>query len=288
GGTVNPSLTTGLANLASKAFDFIVCPYTDATSLAAIASLLNDQTGRWSWDAQIYGHAFTAYRGTLGNQTTFGSGMNNQHTSVLGFNDSPTPSWVIAADFAATSAVSLRADPATPLQTLALSTMLAPPLQSRFALSDQNTLLFTGISTFTVDDAGVVRLQKVITTYQKNAFGQPDNSYLGVETMFTLAAVLRDMAGVVTSKFGRMKLAADGTRFGPGANIVTPNVARAALIAEYQHLEFDLGWVQDSKAFAAGLIVQQNTQNPNRLDVLWPGTLINQLNIFALLAQFRL
>lgn len=288
GGAVNPSLSTGLANLASKTFDYIVCPYTDATSLAAIATLLNDQTGRWSWDMQLYGHCFSAYRGTLGAQTTFGSGMNNQHISVLGFNDSPTPSWVIAADFAATSAVSLRADPATPLQTLALSTMLAPPLQSRFALSDQNTLLFTGISTFTVDDAGVVRLQKVITTYQKNAFGQPDNSYLGVETLFTLAAVLRDMAGVITSKFPRMKLAADGTRFGAGANIITPNIARAALIAEYQHLETDLGWVQDSATFAKEVIVQQNTQNPNRLDVLWPGTLINQLNIFAVLAQFRL
>lgn len=288
GGAVNPSLATGLANLSSKSFDFIVCPYTDATSLAAIATFLNDQTGRWSWDEQLYGHCFAAYRGTLGNQTTFGSGMNDQHTTVLGFNDSPTPNWLVAADLAGTAAVSLRADPATPLQTLALSTMLAPPLSSRFALSDQNTLLFTGISTFTVDDAGVCRLQKVITTYQKNAFGQADDSYLGVETMFTLAAVLRDMAGVITSKFARMKLAANGTRFAAGSNIVTPNIARAALIAEYQHLEEDLGWVQNATAFAEGLIVQQNTQNPNRLDVLWPGTLINQLNIFAVLAQFRL
>ncbi len=288
-GAVNPTaLPTALANLASKSFDFIICPYTDATSLAAVASLLNDQTGRWSWDQQIYGHCFTAYRGTLGTQTTFGSGLNNQHTTVLGFNDSPTPSWVIAADLAATCAVSLRADPATPLQTLALSTMLAPPLQSRFALSDQNTLLFTGISTFTVDDAGVCRLQNVITTYQKNAFGQPDNSYLEVETMFTLMAVVRDMAVMVTSKFARMKLAADGTRFAAGSNIVTPNIVRAAFIAEYQHLEFDMGWVQDSQAFAQNLIVQQNATNPNRVDVLWPGTLINQLRILALLAQFRL
>ena len=36
------------------------------------------------------------------------------------------------------------------------------------------------------------------------------------------------------------------------------------------------------------LIVEQNASNPNRVDCLWPGTLINQLRIFALLAQFRL
>lgn len=289
GGAVNPSaLSTALANLGSQAFDFIVCPYTDTTSLQAMATLLSDTTGRWSWDQQIYGHVFTANRGTLGNQQTFGSGLNNQHTTVLGFNDSPTPNWLIAADLAATAAVSLRADPAVPLQTLAMSIMAAPPLESRFALSDQNTLLYTGISTFTVSDSGTVSLQNVITTYQKNGFGQPDNSYLEVETMFTLMAVLRDLAVMVTSKFARMKLAANGTRFAAGSAIVTPNTIRAALIAEYQHLEEDLGWVQDSKAFAQGLIVQQNTQNPNRVDVLWPGTLINQLRTLALLAQFRL
>jgi phage tail sheath gpL-like len=62
---------------------------------------------------------------------------------------------------------------------------------------------------------------------------------------------------------------------------------RADLIAAYQTLEYN-GYVQKSQAFAQALIVQQNAQNPNRVDVLWPGTLINQLRIFALLAQFRL
>ncbi|ATW22308.1 hypothetical protein BJP44_04095 [Candidatus Williamhamiltonella defendens] len=50
-----------------------------------------------------------------------------------------------------------------------------------------------------------------------------------------------------------------------------------------------LGYVvQDSKGFAAGLMVEQNEKNPSRVDVLWDGVLINQLRIFAVLAQFRL
>ena len=48
------------------------------------------------------------------------------------------------------------------------------------------------------------------------------------------------------------------------------------------------GYVQGSDIFAQALIVEQNASNPNRVDALWPGTLINQLRIFALLAQFRL
>jgi phage tail sheath gpL-like len=34
--------------------------------------------------------------------------------------------------------------------------------------------------------------------------------------------------------------------------------------------------------------VERNINNPNRLDVLLPPDLVNQLRIFAVLAQFRL
>jgi phage tail sheath gpL-like len=286
-GATAPSLTLALANLLDKPFDFIVCPYNDATSLDALKTLLNDVNGRWSWSTQVYGHYFAAFRGTLGTATTFGTGRNDQHGSVIGFNDSPTPNWSWASALAGATAVSVRADPAVPMQTVVLQGVLAPPLKSRFALSDRNVLLYDGISTFTVDDDGTVRIENLITTYQKNSFNQPDNSYLEIETMFTLMYVLRFLRTRITSKFPRAKLAADGTKFAPGSNVVTPNVIRADQIAAYKELE-SAGLVQNSTAFAAALIVQVNAQNPNRVDVLWPGQLINQLRIFALLAQFRL
>ncbi|HHS9828677.1 TPA: phage tail sheath C-terminal domain-containing protein, partial [Klebsiella pneumoniae] len=130
-------------------------------------------------------------------------------------------------------------------------------------------------------------IENLITTYQKNSYGDEDDSYLQVETLFSLMFVTRYLRTAVTSKFGRMKLAADGTRFAPGAAIVTPNIIRADQIAEYQTLVFN-GYAQDAEAFARNIIVEQNKTNPNRVDVLWPGTLMNQLRIFALLNQFRL
>lgn len=287
GGATAPTLTTALANLGSMPFDFIVCPYNDSTSLNALQSFMNDTTGRWSYSSQLYGHVFAAYRGTAGSQTTLGTARNNQHETIMGFYDSPTPNWLWAAAVAGAAAVSVRADPAMPLQTVALQGVLAPPIQSRFPLTERNTLLYDGISTFDVAADGTVSLENVITTYQLNAFGQPDNSYLEVETMFTLMAVLRTMMTAITSKFSRMKLAANGTRFAPGSAIVTPNIIRAELIAEFAQME-QAGLVQNSAAFNAELIVQQNASNPNRVDVLWPGALIDQLRVFALLAQFRL
>lgn len=286
-GATNPVLATAIAALATQSYDFIVQPLTDATSMTAMTAYLNDTAGTWAWSEQLYGHAFTAFSGILSAIVTKTTGLNDQHTSVLGYYNSPTPDFIVAADFAATAAVSLRADPARPLQTLALSTMLAPPLNSRFALTDRNTLLFDGCTTFNVQSDGSVHLENVITTYQKNGFSQPDNSYLEIETMFTLVFVLRALAAVVTSRYARVKLAADGTKFAAGSAIVTPSTVRADLIAEYKQLELQ-GLVQDTATFADGLIVEQNATNPNRLDVLWPGILIDQLRIFAVLAQFRL
>jgi phage tail sheath gpL-like len=173
------------------------------------------------------------------------------------------------------------------LQTVALSTVLAPPSASRFDLGERNTLLWDGISTFTVASDGTVAIENLITTYQVNGFGAPDDSYLQVETLFLLMYVLRAQRTLVTSKYGRVKLAADGTRFAAGSAIVTPKIIKADLIAQYSQMEYD-GYVQDSAAFAKALVVEKNSSNPNRVDVLWPGTLINQLRIFALLAQFRL
>jgi phage tail sheath gpL-like len=168
-----------------------------------------------------------------------------------------------------------------------IQSVLAPPLASRFQLTDQNTLLFDGISTFNVADDGTVSIQNLITTYQKNGFGSADDSYLEVETMYTLMAVLRALSTMVTSKYSRVKLADNGTRFAPGSAIVTPNMIRADLIAKYRELE-DQGLVQNGDKFKEGLIVQRNPTNPNRVDVLYPAILIDQLRIFALLNQFRL
>ncbi|WP_036018270.1 phage tail sheath subtilisin-like domain-containing protein [Paraburkholderia mimosarum] len=287
GGATAPDLTAALDALGDQTYDYIVCPYSDPISLDALKNFMDDINGRWSWQQMLYGHVFAAAAGTLGGLVAIGTARNDPHASIMGFNDSPTPAYLWAASLAGACAVSLRADPATPVQTLPLIGVLPPPVQSRFTLSERNSLLYDGIATFTVADDGTVAIENLITTYQKNAYGQPDDSYLEVETLYTLAALLRHLASVVTSRYGRVKLADDGTRFAAGSNIVTPNIIRADLIAAYQEDEYN-GLVQDSSVFAKELIVERNATNPNRVDVLWPGILIDQLRIFALLAQFRL
>ncbi|HEN3669235.1 TPA: phage tail sheath subtilisin-like domain-containing protein [Yersinia enterocolitica] len=287
GGAGAPELDDALANLQDRTFDFIINPYTDTASLNKIKEFLSDSTGRWSYAEQLYGHSFAAQSGTYGQLTAAGELRNDQHASLLGVNGSPTPSYIWSAAYVGAIAQSLRNDPGRPLQTLAIGGVLAPPLASRFTLTERNNLLHSGISTVTTADDGTVQVENIITTYQKNKYGAEDDSYLQIETLFLLMFVTRFLRTQVTSKFARMKLAADGTRFAPGSAIITPNVIRAELIAQYQTLEFN-GYVQDAKGFAKGLIVEKSASNPNRVDVLWTGVLINQLRIFAVLNQFRL
>ena len=282
GGTLNPVLTTALANIAAQTFDFIVNPYNDLTSLAAVSTVLNDKTGRWSWLEELFGGAFSAFNGTFAAQTTFGVGNNDQHNSVMGVFDSPTPAFMWVADVVAVCATSLRNNPAVPLQYLDLD-VFAPPVQSRFSLSERNTLLYDGMSTFIVSDAGQVQVERMVTTYQTNAAGVADNSYLDVETMYTLQALIRDMRSFLLSNYPNKILVADGTRITGGSAMVTAQTILASAIARYNTYCVN-GLAQNFTQFAAQASAQN--QGGGLVALFMPFQVADQLRQIALLVAF--
>lgn len=289
GGAGNPDIADALAALGDEEFDTVVMPWTDSGTLDAVdAEWAHDNdNGRWSWLRQIYGHVYTARDGTVGELQTFGAARNGAHVTCFGYRGSPTPAWERAAMYAARAHRAILNDPARPLHTLPLTGMLPAAPELRFSKGEKNSLAFDGVSCGKETDDGQVAIETSLTMYQKNAYGLDDNAFLKVQTLATLAYVLRSMRFRITQKFPRHKLANDGTRFGPGQAIVTPNSARAELVAHYRELEFR-GLVENTDAFKANLIVERNADNPNRLDVLYPPDLVNQLDVFAVLAQFRL
>jgi phage tail sheath gpL-like len=287
GGLTNPVLTTALANLGALPFEFIVCAYNDSVSMTAMAALMSDATGRWSYASQLWGQVIIAYRGTVSATETFTSGLNSQHIACMPSYQSPSPVWRAAAGAGGQIAVSARADPGVPIRDVSVPAMMAPAYQSRFSLPNRNALILDGCCTYTVDSDNNVILEKMVTTYVTNAQGQPDQSYRNLERMFLIPFVLRALKAMINTKYSRCKLAADPPRFAPGSNIVTPLTVAADMIAQYRQLEFE-GYVQNSPAFAAALQVAINAQNPGRLDALYPAALIEQLDIVAILFQFRL
>lgn len=283
GGTANPDITPGLANLSDQTYDFLVTPYTDTANLNAMEAFLSDYQGRWSWEQMLYGGAFSAFRGTLGELTAFGTARNDQHMSIMGFDDSPDPSWVWAAQIGGYCAASLRVDPGLPLQYI--STQLkSPPVQSRLDIGERNTLLYDGVSTFRVGDDGSVIIERMCTTYQHNAAGATDDSYLDVETMYGLMFVARDLANYLLTRYARKKLVSDTTTILAGSNCVSAAMIRASVISEYRSLEAS-GYVQNSAIFAQN-VVAENAGN-GLVKILAPVDLVNQLRQIAILLQFR-
>jgi phage tail sheath gpL-like len=287
-GTTNPTLTTAITGMGDDPYDFVVSPFTDSTSIAALTAEHNDTSGRWSYLRQVYGHVYSAKRDTYANLVTFGGTVNDQHLTVAAVDaDTPGPVWEYASAYAAANSVGISANVARPTQTLPLVGILAPRRGKRFIMSERNPLLGYGVATSYVDTGGVVRVERAVTTYQKNALGIADPSYLDSETLHQSAYILRSLKSAVTSKYSRHSLANDGTPYGAGAAIVTPAVIRGELIAQYKAM-MDLGIVENVDMFAKYLIVERDATNPNRVNVLFPPDYVNQLRIFAVLNQFRL
>ena len=287
GGTGTPDLTPVIAAMGDKLLDFIAFPFNDLSSLATFNHEMDDTTGRWSYTRQLYGHTYTAKKGDLSELVEFGDKLNYQHITVAGYEKTTQTSIdELIAMRTARNAVFIRNDPARPTQTGLLNGALPASDSNQFTLTEQQSLLSHGIATAYVS-SGNLLIQRDITTYQHNSYGIADNSYLDSETLHTLAYVLRKLRSVITSKYPRHKLANDGTRFGAGQAIITPAVAKAEINATYRQLEL-LGLVENFDLFKKNLIVERNVNDPNRLDVLFPPDLVNQLRVFAVLAQFRL
>lgn len=285
-GATDPDLTGVAAILGDEEFDFIAQPITAAAALDAMRDMMNDSSGRWSYARQTYGHVWAAKVDSAANLITLGQGRNDQHASIIGVADCPTPAEQIATAAMAASAVALKADPARPLQTVAVRGVLAPPVGSRFSLTQRQSMLSNGIAQLAFGADGGGSILRMVTSYRTNSFGQADTSYLDAETLFTLMAIIRRLRQAVTQKFARSKLADDGTRFGPGQPVVTPRIFKAELVAQYAQLEAE-GLVEDADGFAAATIVLRNPNDVSRLDVLYAPNLINGLRVLAVLAQFR-
>jgi phage tail sheath gpL-like len=288
GGAGVPEFDDAVANLGERNFEYVALPFTDSTSLMTWELEYGfSDTGRWGWMRQLYGHIFSGKRSDYASMIAFGETRNAGTVSVMGIElASPSPIYEWTAAYTAKAARGLTNDPARPLQTLGLLTILAAPLHERFNRGELNTLAGYGIATQEVGGEGVMILRET-TTYQLNLYGQQDDAYELVTTLATLARLIRNQRQAITSKFPRHKLADDGTRFGPGQAIVTPGIIKAELVAEYRFDEYN-GLVENTKAFKQNLLVERDPNNPNRVNVLYPPDLINQLRVFAVLAQFRL
>ena len=289
GGVGTPVFTTAIANMGEYEYEFVSLPWTDSNTLLAweFEYGFSDE-GRWGWMRQHFGHIFSARRDTYANLVTWGLTRNGKTTSVMGLESTVlSPNYEWSAAYTAKAARALINDPARPLQTLHLEEIIPAKFHERFNLLELNTMAGSGLCTQRTLSDNIPMIARETTTYQVNLYGFGDDAFELVTTLATLAKIIRNQRYAITTKYPRHKLADDDTKFGPGQAIVTPKIIKAELVAEYAQDEWN-GLVENLTQFKAHLIVERDPNDPNRVNVLYPPDLINQLRIFAVLAQFRL
>lgn len=287
GGAVNPDLIGAVAAMGDEWWNWICLPYSDTVSLEVIEAELGS---RYSPMRQKGGRAFAAFRGTHSAAATLGNGRNSPHLSIMGMNLAPTAPWVWAAVNAIVAAKSLAIDPARPLQRLPLPGLIGPREGVRWDDAERNLLLFDGIATYTVATDGTVQIERQITTYQRNAAGVAEDSYLDIETPEILERIRYEERSTFAIKYPRHKLAEDADRlmYDPSQPVMTPKVCKAELLTLYrQTFMQDRAWVRDYAGYKESLQVSIDPDNPNRLNVIDQPMLIGQYRVHAQQTQFR-
>ncbi len=285
-GATDPDLAEVWTVIDDNRFNYIVQPYVEAANLIEIEDELLDRFGPM---VDLQGHGFVGAGKTTTTAATLGNARNSKHNTILAADDSPSDPVEWGAALAAQAAFNLNNDPARPLSFLKLKGILPPPPEKRFTRAERDALLYDGIATFIVDKGGNVLIERCITTYQTNALGDLDASYLDIQTVATLGEIRDQYRIRMSNRFlvPRFKLADDGFPTQPGQFIATPKLVKAEIVDLFTQLR-DVGLIENLSEFTQNLIVERSLSDRNRVDVLLPPDLINQFRILATVIQFIL
>jgi phage tail sheath gpL-like len=287
GGTGTPDIAAVVAALGDDWYTDIVFPYNDTQSLNAIRDELLE---RWGPLQMIEAQLWTAFRGTHAESGTFGETRNDWLISCLGTNIAPQPHWLWAASYGGIAAYYLANDPARPLQTLVLPGILPPAKDVRWDMPERNLLLHDGIATHNVDAGGNVCIEREITMYRVNQYGDADTSYLNVQSPATLGRIRYVIKNRFSNRYPRHKLAGDDVLdlLDPGQPVMTPKIARAELLDIALTELIPVGLVEDFDDYKDTLEVYLDGADKDRLNFICHPNLVNQLRVLAGLIQFKL
>ena len=279
---------SALAALGDTQYHHIVCSLNDETTVRELGEFLD---ARYKALEMIPAIAYLPKQGTHAELVTFGASSNCPLISFVSINklgtssNEPLTDAEAVAAWAGQIAPSLANDPCRPLQTLKMSGVYSIA-DSEFDWAERNLLLHEGMGTYTVTATGEVQIERPVTAYTENAAGAADDSYLDVMTPATAMYFREKQRSLIQSKYGRHKLAKDGTNFAAGQAIATPSMIKGELLTLYKTLAYQ-GIVQDFEGYKSSLIVELDETNKSRINYRDSPQFINGLIITAGKIQFR-
>lgn len=262
-GATDPTLATALAAVYGAGHNIIISAWNDSTNLTALRTHLDSVSGPLEQRGAIgvYGHT-----GTLANATTLAAGINSGRISAPNFKVPEQPCELAAAYGAV---VASEEDPARPLNLLQLTGITAPALADRLSRTEQENALYNGVTPLEVGPGEKVQIVRAITTYTLDAQSIPDISLLDLTTIRTLDYVRKACRERISLRFPREKL----------SERTAPKVRSELLDVLYKLEELEI--VEQVETNKDGLIVERDSQDPNRLNAKIPTDVVNGLHVFA-------
>ena len=157
-------------------------------------------------------------------------------------------------------------------------------------MPERNLLLHDGIATHYVDASDNICIEREITMYRVNKYGDTDESYLDVQSPATLGRIRYVIKNRFTSRYPRHKLAGDDVLdlLDPGQPVITPKIARAEMLDIALTELIPAGLVEDLDDYKDTLEVFLDSADKNRLNFICHPNLVNQLRVLAGLVQYKL
>lgn len=264
GGATDPDIQPALTALFAAGHHVIGCSLPDAANLTKLRTHLDSVSHALEQRGAVGVYALTS---TLAAATTLAGTINSGRISAALLPGTISLPWEVAAAYAAL--VAFEEDPARPLNTLLLTGIVAPPLANRLSRTEQENCLNNGVTPLEVGPGEKVQIVRAITTYTKDPQGVLDISLLDLTTIRTLDYVRRACRERISLRFPRDKLSAR-----------TPAKVWSELYDVLLKLE-ELEIVEMVEANKAQLLVERDSQDPNRLNARIPCDVVNGLHVFA-------
>jgi phage tail sheath gpL-like len=287
GGVGGHDIDACLTALNDQGFDIICSGFSNDNAIEALGDFLDGDTGRWSPAQQIYGHGVVGAADTVANLVTLGGSFNDPHVTVLGHSQAKSPEWCWAAELAAQMQVHYASPPelSRPLQTLPLPG-IKPNFKDDlwFTPAERQSLYEAGIACTRIDQYRNILIDRDVTLYKTNVWGDLDASWRDATTMFQTMYFVRYMRAAITGAYPRAALSDKDT----GINgFASPGQVKDTLIHAYAELQL-VGLVENLDLFAKVLQVERDPEVATRMNILLPPDFVNQWRIAAVLVQTHL
>ena len=251
GGAGDPDLeTTGVIGiLEENQFNLIAQPYTDNANLVLIDTALTDN---FKASDMLDGFCIVGVNDTVSNLTTKSDVINSAFITILDNGVAFTTGFEQAASMIGLVGDIAQSNPGSGYLNKTLPNIL--PLDGRLT-TERNVLAGGGIATFRVQGSTVIT-DRTITTLQTDAQSVAvavDDADLRV---FLTISYVRYTFVVRVSQYQNMKVGNDADVFGPGVQVMTPNLYKQNLVLNYQQLVLD-AVCEDLAGFEDSVVVEK-------------------------------